>query len=481
VRQALRETLPTIMTITDLLNSPWAIAPERLLELQAIYATHLRGDKIDIEAIEARLGRPLANEQKAYSIIEGTSVAVLEIAGVIAPKANMFTRISGGAAASLLQQQMQSMAADPRVTAVVIDADSPGGNVLGIPALADALAALAQAKPTVTVCTGTMCSAMYWVGAAANSVYLSGATDFVGSIGVVATHTYDPRGSALQKTEITAGQYKRIASDTAPLSAEGRAYMQAQVDQLYSVFVDAVARFRGVSTDAVLTHMADGRVFIGQQAIDAGLADGFATVDQMVERLAAEPGAYAQRKPARIAATSGSRPGKPKAAAAAPVPAPAARTSQGTSTMPTPQEVAAAFKAENPEAAALLVAEGHTAGAAAELSRIQAVRGQSMPGHEALIDKLAFDGKTTGPEAAMAVIAAERAAAAAQASARSNEAPKPVAAAPAPADAPAALGKGGRLDHTVDAAALDAAAKAYMAANPGTSYVAAVKAVQQGA
>lgn len=425
------------MTLIDLLNSPWAIVPSRLLELQAIYETHLRGEKLDLAAIEARLGRPLANEQKDYRIVEGTSVAVLEIAGVIAPKANMFTRISGGSAASILQQQVQSMAADPRVSAIVIDADSPGGNVLGIPALAEAVRELADLKPTVTVCTGQMCSAMYWSGAAANGIYLSGATDIVGSIGVVATHTYRPNTTGEQKTEIVAGAYKRIASDSAPLTAEGRAYLEQQVSAIYGVFVDTVARFRGVSPEAVLAHMADGRTFIGQQAIDAGLADGFATVDQMVERLAAEPTAFAQRRPARIAALSGPRPAKPKAAASLPTPAPAARPPQGNPTM-TPQEAAAAFKAENPDAAALLVAEGHTAGAAAELARIQAVEAQALPGHEKLIATLKYDGKTSGPEAAAAVVTAERTLRGKAAADLAAAAPQPVPPAAAPAVPPAA-------------------------------------------
>jgi uncharacterized protein YfdQ (DUF2303 family) len=53
-------------------------------------------------------------------------------------------------------------------------------------------------------------------------------------------------------------------------------------------------------------------------------------------------------------------------------------------------------------------AEGKIEGATAERARIQAVEGQSMPGHEALIGALKFDGKTTGPEAAVLVINAER-------------------------------------------------------------------------
>ena len=56
------------MKLLDLITSPWAILPDQLFELQAIYAAHLRGEKINIDAIEARLGRPLANEQQAYEI-----------------------------------------------------------------------------------------------------------------------------------------------------------------------------------------------------------------------------------------------------------------------------------------------------------------------------------------------------------------------------------------------------------------------------
>lgn len=488
------------MTLLDILTGPWAITPDKLLELQAVYATHLRGDKIDLEAIEARLGRPLASEQRAYQIVDGTAVAVLEISGVIAPKANMFTRISGGAAASLLQQQVQSLAADSRVKAVVIDMDSPGGNVLGIPALAEAVRALAAVKPTVTVSTGMLASAAYWVGSAANAVFLSGATDFAGSIGVVATHSYNPRAaSSTQTTEITAGRYKRMASDRAPLDAEGRAYLQAQVDELYRVFVDAVSQHRQASADDVLAHMADGRIFIGRQAIDAGLADGFSTVDAMVERLAADPTAFATRQTARLPGSSGSvRPGKPPAAgaAAASTAAPAAgpvrplsasgpaspTTHQGPTPMPNPQELAASFAAENPAAAEALRAEGHAQGRTAEGARIKAVREQLMPGHEALIEQLASDGKTTGPEAAVAVLAAERARLGAMATSRASDAPAPVTQALAPAAEPvpvaAKLGARGRLSADVDAAALDAAARAYIAAHPGTAYLAAVKAVQ---
>lgn len=73
------------------------------------------------------------------------------------------------------------------------------------------------------------------------------------------------------------------------------------------------------------------------------------------------------------------------------------------------EQICAALAEQHGPVHAAIVALGHAAGAKAERERIQAVRAQAMPGHEKLIDTLAFDGKTTGPEAAVAVLDAERA------------------------------------------------------------------------
>lgn len=469
--------MSAMATLIDLLRSPWAVIPDRLEEIQAIYATHVRGEKIDIGAIEARLGRPLANEQQDYTIRDG-GIAVLPIRGVMAPRATMLTQISGGTTADALTKQLESMALDPRVRGAVLAWDSPGGSVQGIPALAASIRALADAKPLVSVSEGTMASAAYWTGSAANAIYASGETDMLGSIGVVARHSYDPRNTTT--TEITAGRYKRIVSDTAPLTKEGRAYMQAQVDEIYAVFVETVAANRRASVEDVLSRMADGRIFIGRQARDAGLIDGFATVDTMVERMATNPDKFAKRGRAVFALG-----GLPAAGAAAAEPTattgeqpPATTITTTTEVHMTPTEAAAKFAAENPEAAALLRAEGATA----ETKRAAEVRAAALPGHEALIERLAADGKTTGAQAALAVVAAEQANRAAQATARTADAPKPVQQVPVEADANAdtaqVAASASKGDLLTNPAALDKAARAYQAKNPGTDYLAAIRAVQ---
>lgn len=274
------------MNALQVLSAPWAIEPSRLLEIQAIYLAHARGERADLAAIEARIGKPLANERQPYTVDQG--VAVLPLQGVIAKRMNMFTSISGGTSSELVGADLASALKDPQVHSILLDVDSPGGTVDGVQALAGAVMAARSVKPIVTLASGLIASAAYWIGSAAQAVYIADATTVVGSIGVVATHQ-DVSGAEAQRgvktTEIAAGKYKRIASNYGPLSDDGRQTIQEHVDYLYSMFVGDVARHRGVSESAVLNRMADGRTFIGQQAIDAGLVDGIATLAQLVKRL----------------------------------------------------------------------------------------------------------------------------------------------------------------------------------------------------
>lgn len=437
------------MKLLDIVNGAWALEAASLIEIQAIYKTHLRGDKIDVAGVEARLGRPLANEQKKYTVREG-GVGVLAIEGVLAPKANLFTEISGGASTQMLGTQIQGMLNDNAVKSIILAIDSPGGSVFGTPELADIVRSAAKIKPVVAVSDASMCSGAYWIGSACNAVYITSPMVNVGSIGVVQRRTYQPaREGGPVVEEITAGKYKRVGSPDKPLNQEDRAYVEGQLDHMYGVFVSAVADNRGASIEQVLTHMADGRVFIGQQAIDRGLVDGFSTVDAMVEQLATNPAAFARRRKAQFAVGHPS----PKSAGvqteANPLSKPAGvqvLTSSNEPVLLTPvinfkesamdmkelkeQHPALAAQIETKNAAA--VAAASTSAAAAERARIEGVRATALPGHEKLVETLAFDGKTTPAEAALAVNAAHRLALSAAAAAHANDAPKalPHAAAP---------------------------------------------------
>jgi signal peptide peptidase SppA len=160
----------------------------------------------------------------------------------------------------------------------------------GTQSLADAVfTARSSGKPIATLASGCMCSAAYWIGCAAQAVYIADNTTLVGSIGVVTNHRDISGAEAAQgikTTEVYAGKYKRIASQYGPLSADGRKSIQDQLDYTYSIFVDAVAKYRNVSSQTVVSQMADGKTFIGRQSIDAGLVDGVSTLDELIARMA---------------------------------------------------------------------------------------------------------------------------------------------------------------------------------------------------
>jgi signal peptide peptidase SppA len=281
----------TILKVLDVLTSPWAIIPAKLREIQEIYYTHLRGPKIDLEGIEAQLGRPLANEQKPYQVVDG--VALIEINGVIAKRMNLFTKISGGVSTQIAKRDLEQAFVDPEVKAIILVIDSPGGTVDGTEELANAIFEARQQdeKPIVAYCDGLMASAAYWIGAAADRIYINGQTAQVGSIGVVATHVDYSKWeekAGIKTTEIYAGKYKRIATEYEPLSEEGKEYMQDHVDYFYSIFANTVARCRPeklqIPEDGAISW-AEGKVFIGQQAIESGLVDGVSTLDNLISRL----------------------------------------------------------------------------------------------------------------------------------------------------------------------------------------------------
>jgi signal peptide peptidase SppA len=196
--------------------------------------------------------------------------------------------------------------ADPEVHSVLLYIDSPGGAVDGTQELArEVYGARGKGKNIVAYSDGLMASSAYWIGAQAERVYISGDTVTVGSIGVVARHidvSQMEQRMGVKTTEITAGRYKRAASEYEPLSETGRQTIQEMLDHIYGVFLSEVAKARPrLSLEPVKTGKeetipwADGRLFLGGQAIDAGLVDGVATMASLISTLSEDRSQYASR------------------------------------------------------------------------------------------------------------------------------------------------------------------------------------------
>lgn len=370
------------MKLMNLLLAPWAIPQDRLIEMRELYLAHTRREKLDLKAWEAATGRPAGAEREPYTVLDG--VAVLPIQGILTKADSAWNRLCGMASTVQLRQDLQTALDDPGVHSILLWIDSPGGMVDGTQELASAVRAAREQKPVTALADGCMCSAAYWVGSAAEQIFITSDTTEVGSIGVVATHVDVSKSEeqyGRKTTEITAGAYKRIASQFAPLSEPGRASIQAQVDHIYSVFVESVSQNRSVSVDTVLSQMADGRVFLGKQAIEAGLVDGVSSLPELITKLNQERKSWT---PGAGAASSLVNPPEQENA------------------MPITREQLAA---EAPELLKTIMSEG----ASSELARVQGCLAASLPGYEKLALGFALDGQTQPGDAALKVIAAQNA------------------------------------------------------------------------
>lgn len=399
------------MRILDIMNSPWAIIPSKLAEIRDIYQTHMKGDKIDIKAIKAE-----AINQAAYSVDGG--VAIIPVQSVLTKSRTFFSYLFGGSSMKDIGQAFQMAMEDVDVHSIVLAVDSPGGTVDGTHELSSQIMQARGKKPIVAVADGMVASAAYWVASAADRIYIEGPTVEVGSIGVVATHidvSEQDRMVGEKYTEITAGKFKRISSAHRPLSEEGRASIQERVDGIYSVFVQSVAANRGRSVEQIL-EAADGRIYMGQAAVDVGLVDGEATLTNVINQLQEEYAMTLEDLKAK----------HPDIFTAVYDEGKAAGLAEGIES-----GKKAGFDAG--------IVEGLTEGQKAEQQRIKDVEAALLPGHEDLIKAFKEDGKTTGAEAMAAVFAAQKKMMEDQAVKLEQDAIKPAAAAAAPAaDAQAA-------------------------------------------
>lgn len=274
-------------------STAWAIDAANFAELQSLHEAHIQNPKLDIKSLEHRIGFSLARPLEPYRIDRG--VAIIPIEGLLVPKGNLLTRCFGATSAQWVENQVKNAVSDNRVQSILLHVDCPGGSANGTPELAETVFYGAKQKPIVSFSDSLMLGAGYWVAAAANDVYLSGPSVHAGCIGISMAHVYRA-GSNLITTQISAGHFKTIASEKSPLTDAGYSHIQSQVNHLYQVFTDDVANYRGASPAYVIKRMADGRTYIGKQAVDAGLADGIQSLEKLLTAMAANPARFGARR-----------------------------------------------------------------------------------------------------------------------------------------------------------------------------------------
>jgi ClpP class serine protease len=171
--------------------------------------------------------------------------------------------------------------------------------------LSDAIYKQRGTKPIYAIANESMFSAAYALGSAADKIFVT-RTGGVGSIGVICLHV-DQSGMDAQEglkfTPIYAGDHKNDFTPHEPLADDVKNEMQAEVDRLYGMFVDTVARNRGISTQRVKDTQA--ALFWGPDAVKSGLADSAGNIGDALGALASVlPTVTAPQRVISIAGTS---------------------------------------------------------------------------------------------------------------------------------------------------------------------------------
>lgn len=275
------------MLLDRVVNRPW-LCTRDTLELIVDVA---RRENLDPELArriqEERAARPSALALRAAQPLEGSrtagvraGVAIVPIVGPLVRHADIFTRVSGLTSVETVARDLQLALDASDVRSILLSIDSPGGEVTGIAALAEAIHT--ARKPVTAYVEGLGASAGYWLASAAQRIVVE-STAGLGSIGVVLA-VRDPLKSSSSAIEFVSSQspYKRPN----PHADEGRAQYQRMVDQTAEAFVEAVARYRGVSTRTVLERYGAGGIIVGRYAVAAGLADAVGSLEGALAELA---------------------------------------------------------------------------------------------------------------------------------------------------------------------------------------------------
>ncbi len=348
-------------------NTPLMISS---MKLDAIIAG--LGPRFGLELPQNDMALTASGEWKrpGYQVIG--NVAVIDIFGVLAHRmsfdGNTSEYILGY---DVIAKRVDAALKDTDVTGILLQIDSPGGEVSGCFELAQMLKDAQAQKPIHCVISSLAASAAYLLASACTTIAISD-TGMAGSIGVVMRHvdiSQMAEKEGIKVTHIFAGAQKVDGNQFEPLSKAVKAKFQDNIDALYDQFITAVSQHRGI--DARVIRAQEAGVYTGKAAIETGLADRIATPDQMLAEMQQQS--------------------KSK--------------SRGTTMAATTEAVS-----ENDTATIKAKAEGFEAGkregAAAERQRISAIlTHETATGREAQAKALALD-TDLAPEVAAKVLAA---------------------------------------------------------------------------
>ncbi len=196
-------------------------------------------------------------------------VGVLELKGVIFESKNIV-------------KKLEDFEEDPRIKAVVLRLNSPGGSVAPSQEIYEAVKRMK--KPVVASMSSVAASGAYYIACAAKKVFANPGT-ITGSIGVIMEFVNLEKlyeWAKIQRYALKTGKYKGSGAEYKAMTAEERELFQGMLDDVLKQFKQAVSTGRKMKM-AEVDKIADGRVFSGNQAKAAHLVDELGTLKEAIQ------------------------------------------------------------------------------------------------------------------------------------------------------------------------------------------------------
>ena len=271
----MRTRFPRI--IEAVYSRPWLIRPEQHRVIQRLLESRLAAD----------MPMPPPGQEDEEDFSEPMPMGdalVIPVYGILGHHLGRMEMLCGGCSVDIVGQHIEAAQGDSSIGRIILDLDSPGGTVTGIPELGDRIAA--SAKPVYAFTSGQCCSGAYWLASQARLIYATQTAE-LGSIGVYSVHFDHSRelaNAGVVVTTIQAGAWKTMGAPWKPLTDAEKAKLQEEVDSIYGMFKAAVS-VRPIDFDDM-----QGQTFLGQSAVEHGLADGLIeSVEAVVQLTETQP------------------------------------------------------------------------------------------------------------------------------------------------------------------------------------------------
>lgn len=223
---------------------------------------------------EDAAGRPLLGGR-------GEQVALIHVEGAITSSRGAG---AGAARSERIVSLLRTAEKDRSIRAVVLRINSPGGSAAASQEIGEAVKRLRKAgKPVVASMGDVAASGGYWIAANTDRIVANPGT-VTGSIGVI-FQVFNAQGLGdkvgVRSEVFKSGEHKDIGSPARAVTETERAILQGMVTDIYGQFVEVVAEGRNLPVERV-RRLADGRIFTGRQARDAGLVDELGGLEDAV-------------------------------------------------------------------------------------------------------------------------------------------------------------------------------------------------------